>query len=114
MPTPCLFTTPSRGWCATLSILKWARSAAMSASGMAYTEAPESLQNLAKQRFRWAFGTLQCLWKHQGALGQHGAFGWIALPSLWLYQILFPAISPFMDIAILWSLFAGNFAQFAG
>ncbi|HZT44020.1 MAG TPA: glycosyltransferase [Chthonomonadaceae bacterium] len=81
-------------------------------SALAYTEAPETLRNLAKQRYRWAFGTLQCLWKHRFALGQQGAFGWLALPSLWLYQILFPAISPFMDIAIVWSLFQGNFAQF--
>ncbi len=79
-------------------------------SAMAYTEAPETLRNLAKQRFRWAFGTLQCLWKHREALGHHGAFGWIALPSLWLYQILFPAVSPFMDVAIVCSLFMGNFA----
>lgn len=78
---------------------------------MAYTEAPETLRNLAKQRFRWAFGTLQCLWKHRGALGLHGAFGWIALPSLWLYQILFPAISPFMDVAVVVSLFTGNVMQ---
>jgi cellulose synthase/poly-beta-1,6-N-acetylglucosamine synthase-like glycosyltransferase/peptidoglycan/xylan/chitin deacetylase (PgdA/CDA1 family)/spore germination protein YaaH len=82
-------------------------------SALAYTEAPESLRNLAKQRFRWAFGTLQCLWKHRGALGQDGAFGWLALPSLWIYQILFPTISPFMDIAMVWSLFAGNFLDFA-
>ncbi|HLK57844.1 MAG TPA: glycosyltransferase, partial [Chthonomonadaceae bacterium] len=82
-------------------------------SAMAYTEAPETLRNLAKQRFRWAYGTLQCLWKHRVALGQHGAFGWIALPSLWLYQILFPAISPFMDVAMIYSVFMGNFWQFA-
>lgn len=82
-------------------------------SAMAYTEAPETLRNLAKQRFRWAFGTLQCLWKHQSALGQHGAFGWIALPSLWLYQILFPAVSPFMDIYLVYSIFAGNFVHVA-
>ncbi|WP_163312167.1 glycosyltransferase, partial [Enterobacter cloacae] len=31
---------------------------------VAWTEAPESFRALAKQRFRWAFGTLQCLWKH--------------------------------------------------
>jgi cellulose synthase/poly-beta-1,6-N-acetylglucosamine synthase-like glycosyltransferase/peptidoglycan/xylan/chitin deacetylase (PgdA/CDA1 family)/spore germination protein YaaH len=79
---------------------------------MAYTEAPETMKNLAKQRFRWAFGTLQCLWKHQDALGQHGAFGWIALPSLWLFQILFPAVSPFMDVAMVYSLFTGRFVQF--
>jgi poly-beta-1,6 N-acetyl-D-glucosamine synthase len=80
-------------------------------TAMAYTEAPETLRNLAKQRYRWAFGTLQCLWKHRGALGQHGAFGWIALPSLWLYQILFPAVSPFMDVAMVASLAWGNWMQ---
>ena len=80
-------------------------------SAMAYTEAPESLRNLAKQRFRWAYGTLQCLWKHRLALGHDGAFGWLALPSLWVYQILFPAISPFMDVMVIYSLFAGNFAR---
>src|SRR5205085_6126809 len=77
-----------------------------------YTEAPDSFVSLFKQRFRWAFGTLQCLWKHRRAVGRHGAFGWIALPSLWLYQILFPAISPFMDIAMLVSIFSGNYALF--
>ena len=81
-------------------------------SAMAYTEAPETLRDLAKQRFRWAFGTLQCLWKHRGALGHNGAFGWLALPSLWLYQILFPAISPFMDIGMVFALFSGNFVVF--
>ena len=83
-------------------------------TAMAYTEAPEDLRNLAKQRFRWAFGTLQCLWKHRTALFRYRAFGCIALPSLWLYQILFPAVSPFMDLAVLYSIFSGNFAQLFG
>ena len=78
-------------------------------TAMAYTEAPESLRALAKQRFRWAFGTLQCLWKHRSAVGHHGAFGCLALPSLWVYQILFPAISPFMDLTVLWAVFQTNF-----
>ena len=34
----------------------------------AYTEAPDTIQGLLKQRFRWSFGTLQCLWKHRPAL----------------------------------------------
>lgn len=80
-------------------------------AALAFTEAPESLKNLSRQRFRWAFGTLQNLWKHRSALGRHGAFGMVALPSLWLYQILFPAISPIMDVAVLWSLAAGNFSN---
>lgn len=81
-------------------------------SAMAFTEAPETFQSLAKQRYRWAFGTLQCLWKHRQAVGRYGAFGCLALPSLWLYQILFPAISPFMDIAMICSIFTGNFPVF--
>jgi cellulose synthase/poly-beta-1,6-N-acetylglucosamine synthase-like glycosyltransferase/spore germination protein YaaH/peptidoglycan/xylan/chitin deacetylase (PgdA/CDA1 family) len=83
-------------------------------TAMAFTEAPETLRNLSRQRFRWAFGTLQNLWKHRAAMFRHGAFGWVAMPSLWLYQILFPAISPIMDATVVWALFAGNFAHVAG
>jgi hypothetical protein len=43
---------------------------------------------------------------------RYGAFGWVALPSLWLYQILFPAISPIMDIMIVRALFSGDFLHF--
>ncbi|CCW34157.1 glycosyl transferase [Chthonomonas calidirosea] len=81
-------------------------------SAWAYTEAPEHLNALARQRFRWAFGTLQCLWKHRHALFEEGTFGWVALPSLWVYQILFPAVSPFMDIGILYALIEHNFIAF--
>ncbi len=35
---------------------------------IALTEAPETFRALAKQRYRWSFGTLQCLWKHRVAL----------------------------------------------
>jgi cellulose synthase/poly-beta-1,6-N-acetylglucosamine synthase-like glycosyltransferase/peptidoglycan/xylan/chitin deacetylase (PgdA/CDA1 family)/spore germination protein YaaH len=80
-------------------------------SAHAFTEAPESLGNLARQRFRWAFGTLQNLFKHRDATFRHGAFGWIALPSLWLYQILFPAISPIMDVTVVFALVTGHAAQ---
>ena len=67
---------------------------------VAYTEAPETLNALFRQRFRWAFGTLQCLWKHRAALGRLGAFGALMMPSLWLFQILFPVLSPIVDIQI--------------
>ena len=32
---------------------------------VAWTEAPETVRALSRQRFRWAYGTLQCLWKHR-------------------------------------------------
>src|SRR5262249_41070059 len=61
----------------------------------AYTEAPDTLKNLSKQRFRWAYGTLQCLWKHRDAFfnRQYGAFGFVAMPSLWIYQIGFQVMA---------------------
>lgn len=71
---------------------------------LGYTEAPDSFKSLFKQRFRWAFGTLQSLWKHRRAVGRYGWFGRVMLPSLWLFQILYQAISPFVDLQIIWSV----------
>jgi hypothetical protein len=68
---------------------------------LALTEAPASLAGLLKQRFRWTYGTLQCLWKHRGALFRHGAFGWLALPSLWLFQIAGQILAPLIDLQLL-------------
>ncbi|HEX9502238.1 MAG TPA: glycosyltransferase [Thermoanaerobaculia bacterium] len=69
-----------------------------------YTEAPDSFRALFGQRFRWAFGTLQSLWKHRRALGRYGWFGRVMLPSLWLFQVLFQALSPLIDLQIIWTL----------
>lgn len=69
-----------------------------------YTEAPDSFRALFKQRFRWAFGTLQCLWKHRRAVGRYGWFGKLMLPSMWLFQVLYQAISPLIDLEIVWTL----------
>lgn len=74
------------------------------AEAFAYTEAPETFSAFFKQRFRWAYGTLQCLWKHRSALGHYGWFGRLALPSLWLFQILFQAIAPLVDLQIFLAL----------
>ena len=68
---------------------------------LAYTEAPSSLGALMKQRFRWTFGTLQCLWKHRGATFHYGWFGWLALPTLWLFQIAAQVLAPFVDLQLL-------------
>jgi cellulose synthase/poly-beta-1,6-N-acetylglucosamine synthase-like glycosyltransferase/peptidoglycan/xylan/chitin deacetylase (PgdA/CDA1 family)/spore germination protein YaaH len=67
----------------------------------AFTEAPETLGALMKQRFRWSFGTLQCLWKHRGALFRYGWFGKLALPTLWLFQFGAQILAPFVDLQLL-------------
>ncbi|HMJ09360.1 MAG TPA: polysaccharide deacetylase family protein, partial [Pyrinomonadaceae bacterium] len=70
------------------------------------TEAPDSLRNLAKQRFRWSFGTLQCMWKHKNALlnPRYGTLGFVAMPNVWIFQVLFPLISPLMDLIFIFTL----------
>ena len=73
-------------------------------TAIGYTEAPDTFGGLFKQRFRWAFGTLQCLWKHRRALGRYGWFGRVMLPSLWLFQVAYQALSPLVDLQIAWTL----------
>ena len=73
-------------------------------SALAFTEAPETLSAFFKQRFRWAYGTLQCLWKHRRSVGRYGWFGCFALPSLWLFQVIFMALAPLVDLQVVWSL----------
>jgi peptidoglycan-N-acetylglucosamine deacetylase len=73
---------------------------------IAFTEAPDTLRALARQRFRWSFGTLQCMWKHRAAFlePKYGSLGMIAMPNTWIFQLLFPAVSPIADLMFLWSL----------
>ena len=71
----------------------------------AYTEAPDTLVGLMSQRFRWTYGTLQCLWKHRAATFHFGWFGWLALPTLWLFQIAAQVLAPFVDLQLAVALF---------
>ena len=73
---------------------------------IAWTEAPETFAGLARQRFRWSFGTLQCVWKQRDMLfrRRYGVMGWFALPQVWLFQIVFGLVAPLVDLALLWQL----------
>ncbi len=90
----------------TLSIRERGHSIAYADGAIGYTEAPDSLRTLARQRFRWSFGTLQCAWKYRHTLlrPRYGTLGWAALPNTWLFQLLLPAISPLADLAFVYSL----------
>ncbi|MGI8431068.1 MAG: glycosyltransferase [Chthoniobacterales bacterium] len=73
---------------------------------IAWTEAPETVRALARQRFRWAYGTMQCLWKHRDLTfnWRYRALGWFSLPSVWFFQIILVAISPLVDVLLIASL----------
>lgn len=73
----------------------------------AWTEAPESLEALWKQRYRWCYGTLQAMWKHRGAVLQGGAAGKLGrrgLGYLLVLQVLLPLFAPVVDVFAIYGL----------
>ncbi|MEI6485664.1 MAG: glycosyltransferase [Sphingomonadales bacterium] len=86
----------------TIAIQRKGWSVAYDEEAVAWTEAPETLAALGKQRFRWAFGTLQCLWKHRSILRSRRPAGLalVGFPQAWAFQILFAMISPLIDLAL--------------
>jgi cellulose synthase/poly-beta-1,6-N-acetylglucosamine synthase-like glycosyltransferase/spore germination protein YaaH/peptidoglycan/xylan/chitin deacetylase (PgdA/CDA1 family) len=65
---------------------------------LAYTEAPTNANGLMRQRFRWSFGILQAVYKHRKVVAREGPLGWVALPNIFVFQILLPLVSPLIDI----------------
>lgn len=78
---------------------------------LSYTEAPETFRQFLKQRFRWSFGVMQCFWKHRDTLfnKKYKNFGMIAMPNIFVYQILLPILAPLADIILVLSLLAASF-----
>ncbi len=73
----------------------------------AWTEAPVTIGQLWRQRYRWCYGTMQAMWKHRHAVVQRGASGRLGrrgLPYLLLFQVLLPIIAPSVDIAALYGV----------
>jgi peptidoglycan-N-acetylglucosamine deacetylase len=81
---------------------------------IAWTDAPETPGALIRQRFRWTFGTLQSFWKHSDTLfrPKYGTLGWIALPNIFVFQLVLPLISPVIDLMFFGSLLLWGLAQF--
>ena len=92
----------------TIAIQRVGWEVAYDVDAVAWTEAPETFRALAKQRFRWAFGTLQCLWKHRAILRERKPAGLalVGIPQAWVFQIAFAVISPIIDLALAISLIA--------
>jgi cellulose synthase/poly-beta-1,6-N-acetylglucosamine synthase-like glycosyltransferase len=59
-----------------------------------WTEAPESLRMLGRQRDRWHRGLLDTLVRHRRMLlnPRYGAAGLVAMPYFWLVEVLGPAV----------------------
>ncbi|MFJ8791211.1 glycosyltransferase [Streptomyces sp. NPDC102462] len=76
----------------------------------AWTEAPESVQQLWSQRYRWSYGTMQAIWKHRRALverGPSGRFGRVGLPFVSLFMVVAPLLAPLIDVFLLYGVVFG-------
>ena len=94
----------------TLSILRRGHRIVYADDAHAFTEAPDTVMSFINQRFRWMFGTMQVAWKHKDTLFRRrfGTVGFFAIPNIFIFQIFFSLIAPFMDIAfassLIWAL----------
>jgi len=69
---------------------------------LAWTEAPATLGQLWRQRYRWCYRTMQSMWKHRRLVTESGASGRLGrrcLAYLGFYQVLLPLIAPVVDLA---------------
>lgn len=74
-----------------------------------WTEVPETLKILRRQRVRWHRGLLECLAAYRSLLFDRrvGAMGYMAMPFQFLYEALSPIAEVIGYIVIIWSLQTG-------
>ena len=94
----------------TMRILKQGFIIKNCAEAIAYTEAPESVRMLLKQRFRWSFGVMQSFWKNRDALfnPKFKFFGMVGMPNILIFQIILPLFSPLADLMMVIGLFGDH------
>jgi cellulose synthase/poly-beta-1,6-N-acetylglucosamine synthase-like glycosyltransferase/peptidoglycan/xylan/chitin deacetylase (PgdA/CDA1 family)/spore germination protein YaaH len=92
----------------TMRILKQGYIVKNCAEAIAYTEAPETVNGLLKQRFRWSFGVMQSFWKNKDALfnKKYKFFGMLGMPNILVFQIVLPLFSPLADLMMIIGLFS--------
>ncbi|MDN3550286.1 glycosyltransferase [Mucilaginibacter aquaedulcis] len=94
----------------TMRILKQGYIVKNCADAIAYTEAPETINMLLKQRFRWSFGVIQSFWKNRDALfnKKYKFFGMVGMPNILIFQIILPLFSPLADLMMIFALFGAK------
>jgi cellulose synthase/poly-beta-1,6-N-acetylglucosamine synthase-like glycosyltransferase/spore germination protein YaaH/peptidoglycan/xylan/chitin deacetylase (PgdA/CDA1 family) len=97
----------------TMRILKQGYIIKNCAEAIAYTEAPESINMLLKQRFRWSFGVMQSFWKNRDALfnKKFRFFGMVGMPNILIFQIILPLFSPLADLMMILGLFGNHWQK---
>ena len=73
----------------------------------AWTEAPATIAQLWRQRFRWSYGTMQAIWKHRRAVrerGMAGKLGRRGLVHVAAFHIALPLTAPVVDVLLVYGL----------
>ena len=94
----------------TIRILKQGYIVANESKAFAYTEAPETIPQFMKQRFRWSFGVMQTVWKNKDAMfnTKYKSLGWLAFPDILLFKYVIPFFTPLADFFMILGIFTGN------
>ena len=97
----------------TIRIIRAGYIVANEPKAIAYTEAPESVKQFMKQRYRWSFGVMQTFYKHRDLMLNinHKSLGFIAMPDILLFKYIVPFFTPLADILMLIGLFTDNAGQ---
>jgi cellulose synthase/poly-beta-1,6-N-acetylglucosamine synthase-like glycosyltransferase/peptidoglycan/xylan/chitin deacetylase (PgdA/CDA1 family) len=92
----------------TLAIGRTGRRVVYADDARAWTEAPATLTTLWRQRYRWAFGTTQAVFKHRRAIFSRNPrerrIGRRALPYMFLFMIVLPTLAPAIDLFAVYGL----------
>jgi len=91
----------------TMSVIRDGWKVVYEERAIAWTEAPTSLRQLWRQRYRWCYGTLQAMWKHRRTVfrgGAEGRLGRRGLTYMLMFQVLLPLLAPVVDVFAIYGL----------
>ncbi|MEY9910772.1 peptidoglycan/xylan/chitin deacetylase (PgdA/CDA1 family)/GT2 family glycosyltransferase [Catenulispora sp. MAP12-49] len=98
----------------TMAVIRDGWRAVYEERAIAWTEAPSSLRQFWRQRYRWCYGTLQAMWKHRRSVlrrGAEGKLGRRGLTYMLLFQVLMPLLAPVVDVFAVYGLVFNDAAR---
>ena len=85
----------------TMAVLRAGWHVVYEPAAVAWTEAPATLRQLWRQRYRWCYGTMQAMWKHRHTVlhrGPAGHLGRRGIGYLLFFQVVLPLTAPMIDV----------------